>query len=935
MPQSHTTTRPCVAARVAAAVAGLAVALVATVPVPKAAAGTGAGAATSPAFRPDPVAQVTADERGTTTRMPGVPDLAGLRGATPAAASHALREASLALAGPAAAGPGGLHLVGDLDGDGTSDRLEVQQPSRAPGDAEAVQVVTYRALRGPDGAELWRLVVPGQSGVPVAVDTGDAGLVLATVATTGTSLEQRIVLRLHGVTGAGAVRWDQEFSGVLTTVPAVVFRDYPVLRQPLRTAGGGSAVHVGLIDLVFGGGQASPGAGDAVLLDARTGRELGRPAVAGNGLVLSWPAGDLDRDGGDDVVFTIAEDFAGRAPGDLVAFTAAGQRLWSQVDLPWVALDSWVAAAGDGDGDGLGDIAVGHDIVGFGAPPPDPGVALVRGADGTTLWTRAGGFPLAVGDLDGDGGAEVLVRSHPLDGVREELRIELEAVRPDGTTLFATSEVRRLPSQRSFGSVLLVYLLAADLDGDGVPDPRLDGVTLQDQVPRLVSGAFSGADGRRLFLGITGVELGRGLQPGGTDLLRASPQGDGTVTLTALDGATGRELVTRTVTLDAPVIDQGTEGLPLPAITASSGDADGDGLIDLAVNFQVQETDVTTGTRSVLLVGAEGPPLPPLPPDQPSEPGAGGGRARTRRIDAGNPTAAAVAISRERFADGAAAIAVVSRDDAFADSLAGAPLTARGPLLLTRTDALPAASRVELGRVLPRGSTVLLLGGEVAVSAAVERTIAADGYQVRRLAGPSRVETAVAVADEVRAGAPDVRTAALARASSPEAQPTAAWADSVTGGGWAASAGVPILVTDTAELHPAVAAWLAEDDPAQTVLFGGTAALSMAVEQDVPAPRRVAGAERAATAAAIATELWPAGATRYVLTHGFRTDGWAFGLASAGLAADTGAPLLLVGADVPGATSRLTGDCAITELVLVGSAEVIGEAVHEELDAGC
>ena len=258
-----------------------------------------------------------------------------------------------------------------------------------------------------------------------------------------------------------------------------------------------------------------------------------------------------------------------------------------------------------------------------------------------------------------------------------------------------------------------------------------------------------------------------------------------------------------------------------------------------------------------------------------------GGRVRrdpatTERVAAADPTQAAVLTSQARFPAGAggfagapaAAHVVLSRDDDFPDSLAGAALTGDGPLLFTARAALSPATQTEIQRVLAPGGTVYLLGGAAAIDPAVESALQALGYTTQRLAGPSRVETAIAVASEVRRLQPDVTEVLLARAFGAEGNPTSGWADSVTGGGYAAESGTPILITGSDSLHPAVAELLAADAPSRTVLLGGTAALSDAVQASVPNPQRVAGAERTATAAAIATELWQAptdGPRRFVI----------------------------------------------------------------------
>jgi putative cell wall-binding protein len=305
-----------------------------------------------------------------------------------------------------------------------------------------------------------------------------------------------------------------------------------------------------------------------------------------------------------------------------------------------------------------------------------------------------------------------------------------------------------------------------------------------------------------------------------------------------------------------------------------------------------------------------------------------GDPATTERLTEGEPAHAAVDISVARFADGAADHVVLSRDDTFADSVAGSGLTGDGPLLFTAADRLTAATRAEIDRVLDAGDTVYLLGGTSAIGAAVADEIEDAGYDAVRLAGRTRIGTAIAVADEVRRLHPDGDDVLLARADG--------WADSVTGGGVAAATDTPVLVTSSTQVHPAVAAWLAEDDPATTTLLGGTAALSASVEHAVPNARRVSGTDRTATATAIADELWPAATKeRFVVTQGAADNSWTFGFAAAGLAADADAPVLLVTDEVTDATADVVSTCGepAVDLAVVGDGGVVPAALREQLDA--
>lgn len=160
--------------------------------------------------------------------------------------------------------------------------------------------------------------------------------------------------------------------------------------------------------------------------------------------------------------------------------------------------------------------------------------------------------------------------------------------------------------------------------------------------------------------------------------------------------------------------------------------------------------------------------------DQPEASLFDGDPATTARIDTFDLTDAAVEISQARFARGEAQLAVLSRDDEFADSLAGSALTGEGPLLFTDSRELTGLTRVELDRALPQGARVFLLGGEQAISAGVAATLAEDGYEVERLAGPTRVETAIAVADALAQQQGRFEQVLLARADAPADNSTAA-----------------------------------------------------------------------------------------------------------------------------------------------------------------
>jgi putative cell wall-binding protein len=211
------------------------------------------------------------------------------------------------------------------------------------------------------------------------------------------------------------------------------------------------------------------------------------------------------------------------------------------------------------------------------------------------------------------------------------------------------------------------------------------------------------------------------------------------------------------------------------------------------------------------------------------------------RIGGANRVDTAVLASQAEFPDGGAGAVVLARDDEFPDALTGVPLavTMKAPLLLSGPDTLDAETAAEIQRVLPPGATVYLLGGPAALGMAVEAQVTALGYQVERVAGPTRYATAIAVAKLLGVTQNVVEVDGTDFADAASAGPAAvAW-------------GGAVLLTDGSLQDPATAAFLAEVDPARRFAIGGPAAAAD------PAAAPLVGADRYATAALVARKFFP------------------------------------------------------------------------------
>lgn len=165
-----------------------------------------------------------------------------------------------------------------------------------------------------------------------------------------------------------------------------------------------------------------------------------------------------------------------------------------------------------------------------------------------------------------------------------------------------------------------------------------------------------------------------------------------------------------------------------------------------------------------------------------------GSPINTQEIVGDTAAETAVLNAREHF--GEASRAVVATDEEFADALAGGPLAGavNGPILYSGPENLYDVTAEELNRIGTR--EVLLLGGDNALSTDVEQRIRDMGIDVTRIAGPTRLETAVAIDDYM-----DQQT----NAASNTAYLVNGWtfADAVAVSGLAAQEGAPIQLTTT------------------------------------------------------------------------------------------------------------------------------------------
>lgn len=278
----------------------------------------------------------------------------------------------------------------------------------------------------------------------------------------------------------------------------------------------------------------------------------------------------------------------------------------------------------------------------------------------------------------------------------------------------------------------------------------------------------------------------------------------------------------------------------------------------------------------------------------------------------------AVAVAQDGYpSPGSAAAAVLARADDPADALAGTPLAvaATGPVLLTATGMLDPDTAAELRRAVAPGAVVYLLGGSSALGAAVEDAVEDLGYVPRRVAGPSRFETAAAVADEVaaRVGEPEEVFLVTGLDFRP-ALPAGAAAGATRG---------VLLLSNGSSRHPATDAWLLRHPLLPQHAVGSAA------QDAYPMAMRRGGDDPYATAVDLAAFTHEAEPSAVALAS---AEAFPDGLAGGAHAARLGTALLLTAAGaLPAPTAQyLEANAArLTRLVVYGGDAAIAPGTRE------
>ena len=283
---------------------------------------------------------------------------------------------------------------------------------------------------------------------------------------------------------------------------------------------------------------------------------------------------------------------------------------------------------------------------------------------------------------------------------------------------------------------------------------------------------------------------------------------------------------------------------------------------------------------------------------------------------------------------------VLVSGQSYADGLAAAGLAGAvgGAMLLTEPDQLTTSVQTTMSgmasTVAQANRYVWIVGGTNAVKPAVVTSLVAAGWNVTRIAGTDRYATADAVAGYIKTQnggnigtMGGYRTCFLANGNG--------YADALAASGEAFERKLPIFLTDGATLSAGTSAAIASAKCQKVTVLGGTAAVSDAVKaaalavSTVVVTARVSGADRYATATAMADETIKVDATRKV--KALLVDGRNFpdGLAAAQYAAAQDMAIILTSGDtLPSAVSTwmTARQASLTTIATVGGTSAVPAA---------
>jgi putative cell wall-binding protein len=226
--------------------------------------------------------------------------------------------------------------------------------------------------------------------------------------------------------------------------------------------------------------------------------------------------------------------------------------------------------------------------------------------------------------------------------------------------------------------------------------------------------------------------------------------------------------------------------------------------------------------------------------------------AKNPRIAGNDGTQTSIRISQYQFSNGTDTV-ILARSDDYSDALTGVPLAYKlhAPILLTPSARLSVEVFTEIQRLAPK--KIILLGGTVALSTAIEQQLQGS-YSLQRLGGVTRYDTAALIASTLGT----LGQAIIVNGNN--------YPDAISMASTAAQHGMPILVTDTQTMPEETDTIMRQLLISETIVGGGEAVVAQTIFDSLPNPTRLFGNDRYDTAVAILKAYPPQGRVLFIAT---------------------------------------------------------------------
>ena len=266
--------------------------------------------------------------------------------------------------------------------------------------------------------------------------------------------------------------------------------------------------------------------------------------------------------------------------------------------------------------------------------------------------------------------------------------------------------------------------------------------------------------------------------------------------------------------------------------------------------------------------------------------------------------------------------AIIASGEGFADALCAAPLAKKynAPILLTGKNALDSYTKNELK--LLNVKKVFIVGGSGVVSDNVNSEVKGMGIETNRIYGQDRFETSLEVAKNLGSISGVVVTNGFG------------FADALSIAPVAAQKGMPILLTDKADLSQQVKNFLTNVNYEKSYVVGGNVAVSDYIASQIKNVTRLGGKNRYETNAAVLNQFGDE--FSYDKVYVASGQNYPDALSGSALAALSNSPLILVGTSVDPSVMASIKDHhdKYNNVIILGGSSVVSDTVANSVVSG-